>query len=136
MSKMHELVDGLRQQLNTIGDSEQALVASLREALNRYDQKLLQDVRSLAAEHEVRRGAILGELHTLAKRMGAFPSPREPHLELTTEAASLPREKPPALPPTSAAPPSGKLRAVEGGAWREATERLQTELDVYFKKRA
>jgi len=135
MSKMNELVDGLRQQLNTIGDSEQTLVASLREALNRYDQKLLQDVRSLAAEHEVRRGAILSELHTLAKRMGAFPSPREPHLELTTDKAPPPREKPPALPPTSA-PPSGKLRAVEGGAWREATERLQTELDVYFKKRA
>lgn len=135
MSKMNELVDDLRQQLNTVGESEQALVASLREALNRYDQKLLQDVRSLAAEHEVRRGAILNELHTLAKRMAAFPSPREPRLELTTAAASPPREKPPALPPTST-PPSSKLRAVEGGAWREATERLQTELDVYFKKRA
>lgn len=135
MSKMNELVDELRQQLGTIGDSEQSLVASLREALNRYDQKLLQDVRSLAAEHEVRRGAILNELHTLAKRMGAFPAPREAHLELTTEAASPPRDKPPALPPVSASPP-GKLRSVEGGAWREATERLQTELDVYFKKRA
>lgn len=79
MSKMFELVDELRDQLQTVGDTEQKLVASLREALNRYDQKLLQDVRSLAAEHEVRRGAILGELRGLASRMGAFPSLREPH---------------------------------------------------------
>jgi hypothetical protein len=136
MSKMFELVDELRDQLQTVGDTEQKLVASLREALNRYDQKLLQDVRSLAAEHEVRRGAILGELRGLASRMGAFPSLREPH-ECLLESAPV-RESPPALPLNTAAasPPNGKLRAVPGGAWREAAERLQDELDVYFKKRA
>jgi hypothetical protein len=135
MSKMFELVDELRQQLQTVGDTEQKLVASLREALNRYDQKLLQDVRSLTAEHEARRGAILGELRCLASRMGAFPPPREPHESLLEPE---PAHNPPALPPNAAAtlPAAGKLRAVPGGAWREAAERLQDELDVYFKKRA
>ena len=75
MSKMVQLVEELRERLNTIADGEQKLVASLREALNRFDQKLLQDVRSITAEHESRRGAILNELQGLASRMGAFPPP-------------------------------------------------------------
>ncbi len=133
MSKMAALVDELRQQLNTAREGEQELVSSLRDALDQYDQRLLQDVRSLAAEHEARRGAILTELQSLARRMGAFPVPREPHLELTDNSPP-PRAMPPALPRT--ATDSGKLQAVEGGAWREATQRLQSELDGYFKKRA
>jgi len=134
MSKMAALVDELRRQLDTVREGEQELVASLREALDQYDQRLLKDVRNLAAEHEARRGAILGELQTLARRMGAFPVPREPHLELT-EGSPSPRARPPALPQRAAAP-NGTLHAVEGGAWREATQRLQSELDGYFKKRA
>lgn len=139
MSKLAELVEELRQHLGRIGDSEQKLVSSLRDALSRYDQKLLQDVRGIAAEHEARRGAILSELQSLAGRVGAFPSARGGSLGLEA-APTLSPEKPPALPgtPPSGPPPpqSGRLRAVEGGAWREATERLQTELDVYFKRRA
>ncbi len=49
MSKMVQLVEELRERLNTIADGEQKLVSSLREALNRFDQKLLQDVRSITA---------------------------------------------------------------------------------------
>src|SRR5688572_759876 len=135
MSKMAGLVDELRQQLNSAREGEQELVASLREALDQYDQRLLQDVRSLAAEHEARRGAILTELQTLARRMGAFPAPREPHLELT-DATPPPRTTPPALPRSALAANGNKLQAVEGGAWREATQRLQSELDGYFRKRA
>jgi len=126
MSKMVQLVEELRERLNTIADGEQKLVSSLREALNRFDQKLLQDVRSITAEHESRRGAILNELQGLASRMGAFPPPpRDARLGATSAEGA-----PPSLPP------NGRLRAVEGGAWREATDKLQTELDSYFKKRA
>lgn len=126
MSKMVQLVEELRERLNTIADGEQKLVSSLREALNRFDQKLLQDVRSISAEHESRRGAILNELQGLASRMGAFPPPaRDVRLGANNAEGS-----PPSLPP------QGRLRAVEGGAWREATDKLQTELDSYFKKRA
>src|SRR6185312_7955771 len=123
MSKMVQLVEELRERLNTIADGEQKLVSSLREALNRFDQKLLQDVRSITAEHESRRGAILNELQGLASRMGAFPPPRDTRLGVNgTDGA------PPSLPS------NGRLRAVEGGAWREATDKLQSELDTYFKK--
>lgn len=125
MSKMVQLVEELRERLNTIADGEQKLVSSLREALNRFDQKLLQDVRSITAEHESRRSVILNELQGLASRMGAFPPPRDTRSAVTGADAT-----PPALPQGS------RLRAVEGGAWREATDKLQTELDSYFKKRA
>ena len=125
MSKMIQLVEELRERLNTIADGEQKLVSSLREALNRFDQKLLQDVRSITAEHESRRSAILTELQGLASRMGAFPPPRDVRL-----GANAAEGQSPSLPS------SGRLRAVEGGAWREATDKLQTELDSYFKKRA
>ena len=125
MSKMIQLVEELRERLNTIADGEQKLVSSLREALNRFDQKLLQDVRSITAEHESRRSAILTELQGLASRMGAFPPPRDVRL-----GANAAEGQSPSLPS------SGRLRAVEGGAWREATDKLQTELNSYFKKRA
>jgi hypothetical protein len=123
---MLQLVEELRERLNTISDTEQRLVASLREALNRFDQKLLQDVRNISAEHESRRSVILNELQGLASRMGAFPPPRDTRLSVNSAG-----EAPPSLPA------NGRLRAVEGGgAWREATDKLQSELDTYFKKRA
>lgn len=125
MSKMIQLVEELRERLSTIADGEQKLVSSLREALSRFDQKLLQDVRSITAEHESRRSAILNELQGLASRMGAFPPPRDMRLGVNGADGA-----PPSLPA------NGRLRSVEGGAWREATDKLQTELDTYFKKRA
>jgi hypothetical protein len=130
MSKMVQLVDEFRERLTTIADTEHRLVTQLREALNRYDQKLLQDVRSITAEHESRRGAILGELQGLAQRMGAFPvAAREPRAAVSDATPTEPRA---ALPATN-----GRLRPVEaGGAWREATDKLQSEIDTYFKKRA
>jgi hypothetical protein len=135
MSKMIQLVEELRERLSTIADGEHKLVASLREALNRFDQKLLQDVRSITAEHESRRSVILNELQGLASRMGAFPPPpRDARLGANLGAPSLNAgSADPTLPSLTA---SGRLRAVEGGAWREATDKLQSELDIYFKKRA
>jgi hypothetical protein len=126
MSKMVQLVEELRERLNSHADTEQRLVASLREALNRFDQKLLQDVRSITAEHESRRSVILNELQGLAARMGSFPSARDTRLGANGAAAEQP----------TALPGNGRLRAVEGGAWREATDKLQSELDSYFRKRA
>src|SRR5262245_44514909 len=129
MSKMVQLVDEFRERLTTVADTEHKLVAQLREALNRYDQKLLQDVRNITAEHESRRGVILSELQSLASRMGAFPvAAREPRAAVSD-----------ATPPETRAalPANGRLRPVEsGGAWREATDKLQSEIDTYFKKRA
>jgi hypothetical protein len=135
MSKLIQLVEELRDRLSSIADQEQKLVSSLRDALNRFDQKLLQDVRNIAVEHESRRSIILNELQGLASRMGAFPPPKtEARQSLNAEARpavnGAPGESGPALPGAT------RLRAVDGGAWREATDKLQTELDSYFRKRA
>ena len=127
MSRMVQLIDEFRERLTTVAESEQKLVSSLREALNRYDQRLLQDVRSITAEHETRRSVILNELQTLASRMGAFPAPRDSRLGVNEATPAEGR---------TALPANGRLRAVEGGAWREATDKLQSELDTYFRKRA
>ena len=124
---MVQLVDEFRERLTTVADTEHKLVAQLREALNRYDQKLLQDVRSITAEHETRRGVILSELQSLASRMGAFPVARETRAAVSDAAAAEGR---------AALPANARLRSVEGGAWREATDKLQSEIDSYFKKRA
>lgn len=125
MSKMVQLVEELRERLNTIADTEQTLVSSLRNALNRFDQKLLQDVRNITAEHETRRGVILNELQSLASRMGSFPAPREARFGLSDAAPDG----------RSPLPVNGRRHAVEGGAWREATDKLQSELDSYFRRR-
>jgi hypothetical protein len=127
MSKMVQLVDEFRERLTTVADAEHNLVAQLREALNRYDQKLLQDVRNITTEHESRRGVILTELQSLASRMGAFPALRDARLSVNDAAPADER---------AALPSNGRLRPVEGGAWREATDKLQNEIDTYFKKRA
>jgi hypothetical protein len=131
MSKMAHVVEELRDRLVSVADQEQKLIASLRDALNRFDQKLLQDVRSIAAEHEARRSVILSELQGLASRLGVFPAasamPHSPVDGDTCSALSRPSSDNEAL--TSRHP-------VESGAWRDATDKLQTELESYFRKRA
>ena len=69
--------------MNELAAGEQELVRALGDALSRTDQKLMEDVRSAAAEHEARRGVILNELQSLAARMGALPRSREPYAALT-----------------------------------------------------
>ena len=69
--------------MNELAAGEQELVRALGDALSRTDQKLLEDVRGAAADHEARRGFVLNELQSLAARMGALPRPREPYAALT-----------------------------------------------------
>ena len=71
-------IDDMHARLSEVANTEQALIRALAEALSRVDQKLLDDVRSLAMDHEVRRVAIMTELYNLASRIGAFPASREP----------------------------------------------------------
>jgi hypothetical protein len=56
---------------------EEAMVKALGDALVRLDQQLLQDVQSIASDHEARRTAILGELQGLASSIGMFQVPRQ-----------------------------------------------------------
>ena len=78
MTTLIQQIEEMRIRMNDLATKEQGLVRALGDALARADQTLLQDVRSVAAEHEVRRGAILNELQMLAARMCALHKPREP----------------------------------------------------------
>ena len=129
MSKMLQVVEELRDRLGSIADQEQQLIASLRDALNRFDQKLLQDVRNIAAEHEGRRSVILNELQGLASRLGVFPAASP------TRSSQVNSEVRPELSgraSSNEASLTTRLRTVD----REATDKLQNELESYFRKRA
>jgi hypothetical protein len=129
MSKMIQLVEEMRARLNQIADTEQQLVRALSEALSRVDQKLLQDVRDIASEHESRRGAILHELQGLASRIGAFPPAREavPGIEYDEQAHIH------ATRHIAAA--NGNQRPFQRGDWRQAANNIEDELDIYFQDR-
>ena len=91
------------------------------------DDKLMQDVRHISAEHETRRRAVLGELQDLATRIGAFPS----------------REQAPELAHAqNGAWPQGVVEDLPRSITRHSQQRRPTtgnitaELDLYFKARA
>jgi hypothetical protein len=111
--------------LNEIAASEQALLKALRDALNRVDDKLMLDVRSITAEHETRRRAVLDELQSLASHIGAFPSPRQPMPELDyAESARWPNDgdQRPSHPPPARRPAPNNS--------------IADELNHYFRVRA
>jgi len=110
-----EQIEEMRVRMNQLARREQDLVRALGHALNRADQKLLQDVRNVALEHEVRREGILRELQSLAARVGALPRPRTPFASLENAPLDVP-----AYEPAQPAPRTGD--------WRQATENLREQL--------
>lgn len=132
MSKLIELVEEMRIRLNEIATSEQALVRALGDALSRVDQKLLQDVRAITAEHEVRRGTILSELQNLAARIGTFPRESAPSLEYAAPEPARSYVPPPAAPQPALNGSAGSA----GLDWRQATAAaIHEELSHHFKNR-
>ena len=76
---MRQLLQQLEEMHIRIAETatqEETLVKALGDALSRLDEQLLQDVQSIATEHEARRCAILGELQGLASSIGMFQLPR------------------------------------------------------------
>ena len=71
-------VEEMRARLSQTADTERSLVQQLSDALKRFDQDTLQNVRNVASEHEARRAGILNELQALAASIGAFLPAREP----------------------------------------------------------
>jgi hypothetical protein len=122
MTSLIEQIDEMRVRMNELATGEQDLVRALGEALGRADQKLLQDVRAVAQEHEQRRGVILKELQGLAQRMGALPRPRAPFAVLEEPVQELPaQEAPPQQPPA---------HVFRRGDWREAAANIHDELAI------
>jgi hypothetical protein len=124
MSKMIQLVDEMRARLTEIARSEQALVSALGEALSRVDQRLLQDVRLITSEHEVRRTAILLELQSLASRIGAFPAAREPATVGYADPA-----------PKTLAAANDRPPMFGRGDWRKAANNVENEFEDLFEER-
>jgi hypothetical protein len=110
-----EQIEEMRVRMNQLARREQELVRALGQALNRADQKLLQDVRNVTLEHEMRREGILRELQNLAARMGALPMPRQPYASLENAPLDVP-----AYEPTQSAPRTGD--------WRQAAANLREQL--------
>jgi hypothetical protein len=72
-----EQIEQMRLRMNQLATEEHELIRSLGDALASADQRLLDEVRSVAAAHESRRGAILRELQVLAGRMCALHNPSD-----------------------------------------------------------
>jgi len=124
MTKMLPYIDDMRARLAEVADTEHTLIRALDEALSRVDQKLLDDVRSLAMDHEARRVAILTELQNFAARIGAFPAPREPLPSLEDDAGSDAA--------SFLAEQESAEAASRTGDWRQAVSKIKDDLDVYF----
>jgi hypothetical protein len=122
MTNLIEQIEEMRVRMNELAAGEQDLVRALGDALSRADQKLLQDVRLVAQEHEARRSVILQELQTLAARMGALPRPRAPFAVLEEQARDVPACEP--------------AQVFRRGDWREAAANIQEELALALSARA
>ncbi len=118
MTKLFQHLADMRLRLNEIASDEQALVKALGEALNRVDEQLLRDVRTLASAHEARREVILKELQGLASSFGMFPAPRQ----------AVTNGEPTYMP----AQPQQAL----GGDWRQAANNIGDDFDVDMDWRA
>jgi hypothetical protein len=115
-------IDEVREQLSQIGDTEQSLVKDLAGSLKILDQQLLQDVRQVAADHQIRRGTILNALEDLAGSIGMF---RPQHEDALPKPVGAPQ-------PVAAIPEQidyGHQYAPTAGDWRQATKNLQNRLD-------
>ena len=125
-----EQIEEMRVRMNQLARREQDLV--------RADTKLLQDVRNVSLEHELRREGVLRELQSLATRMGALPMPREPYASLENAPLDLPNYEASQPAPYEArqpAPYEGRQPSpYEGrqpprtGDWRQAAANLREQL--------
>jgi len=125
MTKAKEHIDAIEARLTCIASQEQRLVTALGEALLRADQKLLDDVRSIAFEHEARRTAILLELQGLAARIGAFPKSEDPAVIEADDTMDLTYYEPSPVQDM----PCGCENSSAGGDWRKAAEKIREEFE-------
>ncbi len=115
--KLLQHIEEMRVRLSEIAGDEQVLVKALGDALDRLDQALLRDVRTIASEHELRREEILGELQGLAGGIGMFRPP--------LGAPQAPEE----LAPYRRQ--NGFQQRIAPGDWRQATSNIEDDLDFH-----
>lgn len=115
-------IEHMQARLDQIASREQLLIRALDQALADADRKLLDDVRSVAIEHEARRSVILTELQALASRIGAFPAAESQVGRIEYESIDLPTYEVPE-----------NIESIDdrprGGDWRKAAENIPDHLE-------
>jgi len=140
---MIQLIEEMGARLGQVADAENELVRALAQTLSRVDQRILQDVRKIATEHESRRGAILHELQGLAARIGAFPIAPQPTSSVEyAEPVPRPITAANGVPEANPVPTANGVGGANGhpgpfsrGDWRLAASNIDDELGDLFKQR-
>jgi hypothetical protein len=127
MTNIIQLVEEMRAKISQVTHAEEELVSTLRDALSRFDEKLLHDVRTISTEHETRRGLSLCELQHLSARIGTFPTDGAGMSGV--EDANIQ-----AMP--IAADGAAIAKGFRRGDWRQAASNIEDDLDGFFEERA
>jgi hypothetical protein len=114
MTTLQEQLEMMREKMRLMADNEQKLVRGLGEALNVADERLREQVRQFAMEHNQRRSVALDELRSLSARLGSLPkgrydTARQPAASLEAERYGQQRPQFPQQQPPQQAyqPPQG-----------------------------
>ena len=119
-SKSH--IEEMHARLEEISRREQILIQALDAALAEADRKLLDDVRTVAVEHEARRAVILTELESLAARIGALPVAAHEPEQLDYEELDLSNY-------STLQEETSAIEAPKGGDWRTAAQNIGSDLN-------
>jgi len=125
MSESETHIQQMQVRLEEMAAREATLINALNEALSSADRKLLDDVRSVTADHEARRAIIMSELQILAERIGAFPATARTVDTIEYEAPELSDN-------TSAQSVQEAATPMCGGDWRKAAKNITDGLDFHL----
>lgn len=160
MTTLQEQLELMREKMRLMADNEQKLVRGLGEALNVADERLREQVRQFAMEHNQRRAVALDELRGLSARLGALPKgryeavrqsampfepyapPRQQYQQPAYQGQPFPPqpqfEPAPQRPEAHATPPlpetwgqAAPAGAPGSGDWRRAASRIEEEINLY-----
>jgi hypothetical protein len=129
MTRLHQNVEEMLVRLTEDSQGEMELIRALGDAIRRVDEQLLREVRNVTVQHEMRREAIVGELHTLATRLCALPARNAAKATITTtidQQAHTYEQEQEAIDAT----PNGN-----GGAdWRQAAQNINDDFEFTFNE--
>jgi hypothetical protein len=127
MKTLAQEIEAMLVRMKEMSEQEHGLVSALGDALNRADQRLLDEVRAVTVEHDARRALIFGELQSLACRVGMLPRPaaspysvlEDPHADLSAYEAL-----------------NGSQRILGGADWREAVSNIEDGIEIAPRRRS
>lgn len=159
MTTLQEQLEMMREKMRLMADNEQKLVRGLGEALNVADERLREQVRQFAMEHNQRRSVALDELRSLSARLGSLPKGRQSSssLEGFAQRPQFPQQQPqpqgyqppqgypqqqpgyeqtgarmePTMPDAWGTPAAQGSQQPASGDWRRAASRIEEEINAY-----